>query len=718
MKNRFRTLLLVLLAVLLFVTPVAAGEKVAYDTYTYTYDGDPIASPHAYTPAHIIRMTDLGQTPLSDPGDLCVGADGRIYVADTGNSRIVVLNADETVAKIIDTFTYGGEEQTFGKPKGVYVTPDGALYVADTENRRIVVFSSDYVCTQIVVQPTSTVLPKDFSFLPIRVAVDNAGRMYCVSSGNIYGVVALNSAGGFETFIGAQKVTPNLSERFWRMFMTKEQRKRTKKTVPTNYNSIAIDEKGFLYVTSSYSNTAAVMQAVMSRSTDNRYAMIKKLTPSGEDVLLRNGFFPPAGDVRVQLSSSGNEVNTDIRYGPSVIADVALGDNGVYSLMDQKRGKIFTYDTDGNLLYAFGGTGYQPGMFQQLVAIDYSDTVLYALDGVNGQITRFAQTAYGAKVQKAIALTEARQYDASVEVYREILRENNGFDMANIGIAGAMIRQGKYEAAMEYYKTANDVSGYSKAYSLHRKAVFGDYLLLVPVLLAAVVFGLSQFFKWTRRVNARVAAGGTGERTVGQELVYMFHVMFHPFDGFWDLKRAKRGGVRGAAIILAVVALVMAIREVGTGYIYSGEAVSDSNVLLVMAVFFGVVLLWCVANWCLTTLMSGEGSFKDIFVATAYALPPVALTMLPAVIVSHFVTEQEIMFVNFITVVGFLWAAILLFAAVMSTHAYTPGKNVLTILCTLVGMLLIAFLLVLFVNLIARMFTFGQNVYNEVIFRT
>lgn len=247
--------------------------------------------------------------------------------------------------------------------------------------------------------------------------------------------------------------------------MTKEQKRRTRKTVPSNYNSIAIDQKGFLYVTSSYSNTSAVMQAINTRSTDNRYAMIKKLTPSGDDVLMRTGFFPPAGDVSIQLNTSGNEVNTDIRYGPSIITDVALGENGVYSLMDQKRGKIFTYDADGNLLYAFGGTGYQPGLFQQLTAIDYSGSRLYALDGVSGSITRYEFTAYGSKVQEAIALTEARRYDESVAVYQEIQCEKTTISiLANIGTGSAMMRQGDYEQAMVYYKNANMVSDYSQCF--------------------------------------------------------------------------------------------------------------------------------------------------------------------------------------------------------------------------------------------------------------
>ena len=694
---------LFLILTLSFALQVSASDKVAYATYTYTYNGDPIASPHAYTPERVIRGTDVGEKPLSKPGDLCVGADGRIFIADTGNSRVVVLDSNETPIASIETFTFDGGEETFSKPKGVFAAQDGNLYVADTDNGRIVVFSPELECIRILNAPKSSVLPADFSFLPTRIAVDTAGRLYCICSGNIYGVVALNQDGAFETFIGAQKVTPNLAERFWRMFMTKEKKRRTRKNVPSNYNSIAIDEKGFLYVTSSYSNTNAVMQAINSRSTDNRYAMIKKLTPSGEDVLSRTGFFPPSGDVSIQLNTSGNEVNTDIRYGPSIIADVALGENGVYSLMDQKRGKIFTYDADGNLLYAFGGTGYQPGLFQQLTAIDYSGSRLYALDGVSGNITRYEFTAYGSKVQEAIALTEARQYDASVAVYREILRENNNFDLANIGIGNAMMRQGDYEQAMAYYKNANMVSGYSQAFGLYRKEVFGNYLLLVPVGIALLFFGISAFLAWSRRYNLALANHPGEKRTVRQELMYVFHVMFHPFDGFWDLKRAKRGGVRGATILLVIVAATMVIREIGTGYICTGKPISDANVLLTLGVFCGVVLLWCVANWCLTSLMSGEGSFKDIYVSTGYALLPVALTMLPATILSHFVTEQETMFV---------------FCAMMNTHAYTPGKNVLTIICTLVGMLLIAFLLMLFVNLVGRMTTFGSNIYNEVTFRT
>lgn len=45
-------------------------------------------------------------------------------------------------------------------------------------------------------------------------------------------------------------------------------------------------------------------------------------------------------------------------------------------------------------------------------------------------------------------------------------------------------------------------------------------------------------------------------------------------------------------------------------------------------VFMSVALpvaLWVLANWCLTTLFDGEGTLKDVYIATCYALTPLPL---------------------------------------------------------------------------------------------
>lgn len=720
MKQLKRIILCLVTLVILLPLPLstAAVNNIPYSTYTYNYDGEPVQSPHAYTPYRVIRGVDVGISPLSAPDDLCLDSDGNIYIADTGNGRIVAISSDFSEARTVSSFTFEGIGYTLKGPTGLYMTESNELYVADSTGINIYVFNRDLECVRVIEKPQSSLLPADFSYIPTKLSVDKAGRIYIVSAGNTYGVVALNNKGEFSTFIGAQKVGVSVLDRLWRKFMTKEQRRRTLSYVPTNYNNISIDEKGFLYVTATYSDTNAVVQAIKSRSTDNRYAMIKKLNSSGEDVLLRSGVFPPSGDVEIALSTDGNTTNTDIYYGPSSIVDVAIGADGVYSLADQKRGKIFCYDERGNMLYAFGGTGYQEGLFRQLTAIEYDgENRLFALDKTAGQITIFEPTGYGALVQEAIHLSAEREYEKSVPVYEMILLENSNFDLANIGIGTAMMRQGNYEEAMRYYKLANDVEDYSQAYSEYRRQVLGNYILLIPVVLVVICFLISQFFRFANRFNSEVPTAVTAKRTFSQEFMYGFYVIFHPFKGFWDLKRAKRGSVRAATTILTLALVSMLFRGVAMGYIYTGKTTSDFNLLVNIFVMLGVVAIWCIANRCLTSLMYGEGSLKDIFIASCYSLLPIVFFTIPAALLSNFITQNEIKFVDFFLTIGYLWTGLLLFCAILSTHDYQFGSNIIAVLLTLVGMIIIVFLVLLFVNLIGQMIAMITNIYNEITFR-
>ena len=714
----FRKILLTAVLILSVTVPVGAYSNIPYSTYTYNHDGSTVKSPHAYVPGAVFGGHDLGISELSAPEDMCTDKTGNIYVADTANARVVVISPDYKSVRVIDKFVCDGEEYAFTKPTGLYVTEKGELYVADSTGINVYIFSvSDLTCRKVIKKPESGLLPKDFSYIPTKIAVDKAGRVYIVSAGNTYGVVALNADGEFSTFVGAQKVTVSVVDKLWRKFMTKEQKKRTLDYVPTNYNNINIDEKGFLYVTSTYSNISAVINTIRSRSTDNRYAMIKKLNPSGEDVLIRTAAFPPSGDIEIEIGSSGNETNTDIFYGPSSIVDAAVGQDGVYTLADQKRGKMFSYDENGNLLYAFGGTGIQPGLFRKLAAIDYDpDGNILALDNVTGKITVFNPTDYGMTVQKAIHLTANRKYDESVEVWREILLENSNFDLANIGIGTAMMREGNYKEAMRYFKLADDVVDYSESFSQYRREKLGNYILIIPVAIVAICWLISLFFKKVKKFNDNTPVRAE-KRTFLQEFLYVFHVIFRPFAGFWELKRTKRGSVRAASLILALAVFSLLFRGVGLSYIYTGNVVNNTNLFSSLLVILAVVAVWCVSNWCVTSLMYGEGNLKDIYVATCYALMPIVFFTVPATVLSNFVTLNELMFVNFLFTVGYVWSGFLLFCAVLSTHNYELGKNIAAVLLTLVGMVIIVFLGFLFVNLINQMISMATNVYKEITFR-
>ena len=88
-----------LLFVFLMVVSIPVGAARSYQTYTYSIDGFALASPHAYSPkpdgsydSFDIGLVEKTGVKLKNPSDLFVGPDNSVYIADTDNNRIVVLD--------------------------------------------------------------------------------------------------------------------------------------------------------------------------------------------------------------------------------------------------------------------------------------------------------------------------------------------------------------------------------------------------------------------------------------------------------------------------------------------------------------------------------------------------------------------------------------------------------------------------------------------------
>jgi hypothetical protein len=239
-------------------------------------------------------------------------------------------------------------------------------------------------------------------------------------------------------------------------------------------------------------------------------------------------------------------------------------------------------------------------------------------------------------------------------------------------------------------------------------------VLAVVVLCVAI----SKFFGFAGKVNQRTALK-KGKKNIGEEILYAFHVMFHPFDGFWDLKHEKRGSVRAATFWLVMVIIAFVYQSFGTGYIVSGNtgsSVAGSAVSQAVGILVPL-LLFVTANWCLTTLFDGEGSFKDVYIATCYAAAPLSFLTIAGTVVSNFVTESETGFVSLLTGAAWVWFFLLLFFGIMVTHDYTMGKNILTTLGTIVAMGFIMFLAILFTSLVMDMFSFATSIISEINYR-
>ncbi len=709
MKRLYKVLLIAV--AVLMILPSVVSAATPYATYTYSAGGMVLTSPAAYVPDTVVDAEYMGLNgTIDDPRDLFVGPDDKVYIVDAASASVKVLDRYYKFLFEIKSFTNEhGVPDTFLNPSGVFVN-ENYIYVCDTDNNRIVMFDTEGNYVKIVGKPESNLFEEGSIYKPVACAVDDYGRIFVVSSTTYQGIIVLNDDGDFFGFIGAQKVAISALDIIWRNIQTDEQREQSEEYVSTEFNNITIDKDNFIYVTTSSISETDQQNAINSKSTASDFAPVKKLNASGSDVMKRNGFYPPSGEVRV------TNMSTATITGASKIIDAATGPEGTWSIIDEKRSKVFTYDDNGNLLFTFGDKGTQTGNIDSIEAIAYQGSKILLLDKSNDNIITFRRTEYGDLLIAALEHDNNRMYDATIDDWTEILKRNNNFDAAYIQIGKALYRQGEYEEAMEYYKSAFETANYSEAYKEVRKEWANSYFWLIPIVIVIVCILIAKFFGFAGKVNKRTALK-VGRKSLKEELLYAFHVIFHPFDGFWDLKHEKRGSVRSAFVILLITIIVYFYNSIGQGYIFNPRPSTAMNIMGAISAVLAPLLLWVIANWCLTTLFEGEGSMSDIFTACCYCLTPLPILILPVTIASNFLTANEGGLISMLSSFAYIWLGILLVFAMQVTHDYSVGKNLVTCVATIVGMAFIMFLGVLFSSLMAKIVSFVTNIVEEIAYR-
>lgn len=717
--KKFNKILCTFCALLMVLTAfcVTASAGSAYQTYVYDVYGDALYSPDAYTAISSVGSDYMGlELPIENPGDMVTDEALNVYIADTGNNRIVVLDRYYKVNFTISEFSNDqGVPDRLTAPQGVFVSEPNEKYgkliwVCDTGSNRIVVFDEFGNFQRIVEEPESSLFDQDSVYKPVAIAVDAYNRLYVVSSTTYQGVIVMTDEGEFTGFIGAQAVQMTAWEIIWRRFQTEEQRAASEQKVSTEFNNISINKnKGLVYVTTSTIDEGAVAGAITGKDKKGTNSPVKLLNANGSEIMRRNGFWMPAGEIDFSSRS------TDEITGVSTIIDAAVGPEDTWSIIDEKRNRIYTYDFDGNLLFAFGDNGTMLGNLGSIEAVAYQGTNMLILDKTNDNITVFQRTEYGDILLDAIAAEATQDFDLAISLWTDVLKRNSNFDSAYVGIGQAMYRNKDYANSLTYFESAYDTDNWSNSYKEIRKEWMSTYFLLLLLLIVVVIVGISLFFKWMAKINKRVATSGK-KRTFGQEIAYGFHIILHPFDGFWDLKHEKRGSVRGAIFFIVLAIATFYYQAIGQGYLLDPFA----SLASVWGQIFGVLVplfLFVLANWCLTTLFEGEGSFKDIFVACSYSLLPIPLLVIPTTIYSNFCITTETDIIGFISTFAFIWLGLLVFFGTMVTHDYSMGKNVITVLGTIVGMVFIMFLAVLFTTLVGKIVGLITNIVDEIQYR-
>ena len=198
---------------------------------------------------------------------------------------------------------------------------------------------------------------------------------------------------------------------------------------------------------------------------------------------------------------------------------------------------------------------------------------------------------------------------------------------------------------------------------------------------------------------------------------FVKHVITHPFEGFEDLRWKKKGSMKIAILIV----FLLFFQQVAFNRLYGFQYYSSYDKIfnIVPYIFRSFILFgtWVVANWAMCTLFDGEGSMKNIFIYSAYALIPYIAGYLIGTLLSHFLIKDEYIFIQAFEIIGTCWTFVLAISAMKAVHQFSFGKTIALILLTLVAMVAILFLLVLLLTLFQQVLIFILTIYTELSYR-
>jgi sugar lactone lactonase YvrE len=711
--KRWRRPLFLLMMIVLLASVLLPGAALAYVPFSTNYkDGYQRLTwtQSAYTPVEVLGRGIYIPDPkdpskqvyssLLQPKGIFIDELDHIYIADTGNNRIVHLDATGAFQRIIEV-----KESPMKKPEGVFIDKKGDIYIADTGNKRVIRLDSSGKLQQEYKRPESKFLPEAFKYDPIKVAVDKRGFLYIATLGGYQGLLQLDPQGNFQSFFGANKTEFSIMDALKRMLYTREMYLREFSKLPGSVSSVTIDKNGFIYTV-----TKEVLQG-----------QIKKLNIAGKDLLA----------TRNEDSDSAEKIKKfgEIRFPNREkilpkLNDLTVDSDGNITAIDSALKYVNQYDANGNLLFFWSGeaaaTSSKLGVVKTPSAIaSNSKKQLYILDEENNVVQVFRLSEFGALVHKANQLTQEGRYEESEQPWQEVRRLNAYYTPALIGLAKAAYKKGELEKAKDLFYEAGQTQGYSDSFWQIRLNWFQkNFGLLMNIIL---VFGIGYmvFERLTRKMEFRKRWRGRSKSQVPLviQLKHAFYIMKHPIDGFNAIRYEEKGSFASSSIMLLLALVSFCIYRAFADFTFNPQILLGVDLVTVFLQFVILWSGWIISNYLISTIYRGEGRFRDVAYGSAYALFPLVLVGLPLTIISSVLTLSEDSIYYFLQIGMMVWIGLLMFWKVQSMQNYSVGETVVNIGLSLVTMTMLGVLVFITFGLSTELTDFFYSVFQEVTIR-
>ncbi|MCR5491253.1 MAG: hypothetical protein K6F32_03895 [Bacilli bacterium] len=659
------------------------GYAIPYGSEALGPDGALVSAEPAYLPSRKLTIPEGASEyrTLSSPESLCVDKEtDTVYLADTGNARIVSLSGESqaTFAEVFDYENGDGAKITFSKPTGVYVNST-SLYVADKGLQKIVVLDKETLeFKREFSRPESQLVGTATKFSPTKVCADDSGNVYCVLEGSTKGVMQLDDRGEFVAYVGANNAQITLLSRLQSFFgVTSDDYMLSAGAAVTN---ICLDSKGLLYTV-----------------TNNSASCVKKLNTSGNAVLTMN-------------------------YDDKATVSAFVDDDGnIFTV--QSNGYLTAYDSYGSLLFRFGGRNDEEilgSLNSPVGSAMLSNGELLILDKESGIVVSYEPTRFAKLIYQAVRYYKDGLYLEGEESWNELLRYNAKFILAYKALAKASMKKGDYDTALHQFKLAEDREGYSEAFWQVRdrwiRANLGWVLLPIVIVVVAVA-GLKLVYKLKpAALSAPISVWQRGKKApVVNETLLMFSFIKSPRDVIYEIKYKGRASIYGAIFLYVLFAAIQILKVYLTGYLFNDVGRSDGLRTILLSTIPLLFLVFC--NYAVSSVRDGEGKLRDIFIGFIYALSPYLILALPMFLLSNVLTYNEAAIFHLVEWAVYIWCGVNLVLTVMELHDYSLGQALINILLTVVCfVLLIAFALILYA-LGYQLFSYFGSVIQEVFTR-
>ncbi|GBG08527.1 hypothetical protein PAT3040_03114 [Paenibacillus agaridevorans] len=671
---KVKVIALLCLLCLLFPSLISAGPPYRTVYIDHSVGGMQYYVQPIYLPEKVIDGNEMA-VPLSTPSDLFVTGNGDVYVADTGNNRIVQFNEQGQYIRSI-----GDEEGlvTLNQPEGVFVAEDGAIYAANTAAGNIVKFNAEGQVEQTYDKPPSNVLGDDYHFLPTKVVVDARGVMYVVVKDTHQGLLRMNPEGEFTGFFGANKTKLTWLDQLKRSILSKEMLAKEIAKRPNSIQNVTLTGDGFLFTTST------------GKTNDGQ---IKKLNAGGFDAFQNKPFF---------------------EYD---LVDTAYDSQGFLYGMDRVSGNIAIYDPTGDLLFYLGGAdknARQLGMvsFASSLAVNANNDIWVADSGTN-LIHIFKRTSFGDTFLNAAHYYYEGDYAKSKPYWEEVIRHNGMLNISFNGLGKIALHDRDYELAIDYFKQSYDAEGYSDAFWSLRYEWLQRYFFISLVALIVLIGGLIFLFK-RARAFVRSRTWHPKVKQYGSELGDAFYLIFHPYNGFYRLK--ERNISWFVIILIVLLAIGVHIWSIfGSGFIAHPFNLAWFNVRLSLLMLIAPWLTWIIANYLVSSVKGGEGRFREVLQASTFAIVPFIVMTIPATLLSNVLVLEEWIVIDLIHQLKWLWIILLLFVMTQVIHNFDFLESFKNAGITLFTIGVMWIFIIIFVALSGNLLDFFNQVYREVI---